>query len=191
MFCPKCGQPQVADDVRFCSGCGFALNIVTEVLAGGGRLNWRPPEEATPRGLSPRQKGIRQGAMLMLSTFLIVPIVIFLGVATLHLPGQLIPLAAVICIFGGLLRILYAAMFEESVAQSAQPSFPSYAPPSPPNYLGTPSQNSALPPPRAAPAPTYRPRYNTGELVERPSSVTENTTRLLDKQPTDPSERQP
>lgn len=125
--------------------------------------------------------------MLMLSTLLIVPIVIFLLVATLGMPGQLIPLAGAVCIFGGLLRILYAALFEESAPHRFQSaSMPYVPPPQPPNYLGTPVQGSALPPPRSAPIPTYRPRYNTGELVERPASVTENTTRLLDKQSEEP-----
>ena len=186
MFCPKCGQRQVADDVRFCSSCGFALNVVSDVLTGGGRLPWRPPDAATPQGLSPRQRGIRQGAMLMLSTVLVVPIVIFLGVATLHLPGQLIPLAAVITVFGGLLRILYAALFEESFEPRSQAT-PPYAQPVPPHYLGQPPRVSSLPPPRNEPVPTYRPRYNTGELIERPPSITENTTRLLDKQRDEPS----
>lgn len=190
MFCPKCGQRQVAEDVRFCSGCGFSLNVVAEVLAGSGQLlHWRPPELPPPaQGLSPKQKGIRQGAMLMLSTLLIVPIVALLGVATLGLPGQLVALAAVICVFGGLLRILYALLFEESAPRLASPVSLAYVPPAaPPNYLGTPAQGAALPPHRSAPAPYYRPqRFNTGELVERPTSVTENTTRLLDKQPEEP-----
>lgn len=187
MFCPKCGQRQAADDVRFCSSCGFALNVVTDVLAGGGQLRWRPPEASAPQGISPRQKGIRQGAMLMFSTLLVMPVVIFLLVATLHMPRQLIPLAGAVCIFGGLLRILYAIFFEESAPTGGQAPAPHYVPPSaPPNYLGSPARGSALPPPRSAPAPAYRPRYNTGELAERPASVTENTTRLLDRQPEEP-----
>lgn len=185
MFCPKCGQRQAADDVRYCSSCGFALNVVSDVLAGGGQLHWRPPEASAPRPLSPRQKGIRQGAMMMMSTMLVMPVVIFLGVALLRLPGVIIPLAGAICIFGGLLRILYAAYLEEDSPRNVAHAAPPYVPPSsPPNYLGTPVQNTALPPPRTA--PSYRPRYNTGELVERPGSVTENTTRLLDRQPEEP-----
>ena len=189
MFCPKCGQRQAADDVRFCSGCGFTLNVVADVLAGGGQLHWRPPATpATPQPLSPRQKGVRQGAMLMLSTLLVVPVVIFLGVALLNLPGVLIPLAGAVCIFGGLLRMLYAMFLEEDRPAPAPHALPPYVPPpSPPNYLGTPSQQAAFPPPpRNAPAPSSRPRYNTGELAERPGSVTENTTRLLDRKPDEP-----
>jgi uncharacterized protein (DUF983 family) len=32
MFCPKCGQEQVSESVRFCSRCGFELNPVEEAL---------------------------------------------------------------------------------------------------------------------------------------------------------------
>lgn len=187
MFCPKCGQRQAADDVRYCSACGFPLNVVSDVLAGGGQLHWRPPEPAGPRPLTSRRKGVRQGAMMMLSTLLVMPIVIFLGVAILDLPDVLIPLAGAVCIFGGLFRILYALFFEEDAPRAAPSAAQGYVPPpAPPNYLGTPAQNSALPP-RAA--PPHRHRYNTGELVERPPSVTENTTRLLDRQPDEPPKR--
>lgn len=185
MFCPKCGQRQAADDVRYCSSCGFALNVVSDVLAGGGQLHWRPPEPAGPRPLTARQKGIRQGAMMMISTLLIVPLVALLGVALLNLPAPLVGLAAVVCFCGGLLRIIYAAMFEgdePAAATAAPPVAQAYVPPhAPPNYLGTPTPREAALPPR--PAPSHRPRYNTGELAERPGSVTENTTRLLDHRP--------
>ncbi len=33
MFCPKCGQEQASESVRFCSRCGFKLNTVDEALA--------------------------------------------------------------------------------------------------------------------------------------------------------------
>jgi uncharacterized membrane protein YvbJ len=33
MFCPKCGQEQASESVRFCSRCGFKLNTVEETLA--------------------------------------------------------------------------------------------------------------------------------------------------------------
>jgi hypothetical protein len=47
-----------------------------------------------------------------------------------------------------------------------------------------------LPPPQqSAPVPVYRKpqRFNTGEITPPSSSITENTTRLLDKQPDEPS----
>jgi len=192
MFCPQCGQRQTSNDVRFCSACGFALNAVTDLLAGGGRpQHWRPPEPpAAALPLSPRQKGVRQGAMIMLSTLLLVPLFAIFGVAMLGLPGEFVALAAVGCPVGGLLRILYALMLESNARPLPEAQQPAYVPPpSIPNYLGTPQRGTALPPPQGAPIPAQaRPqRYNTGELVEPPrASVTDHTTRLLGKQPDEP-----
>ncbi|HEX8339004.1 MAG TPA: hypothetical protein VF621_19950, partial [Pyrinomonadaceae bacterium] len=89
---------------------------------------------------------------------------------------------------GGFLRIMYALLFESNAPALAAPPQPSYMPPPTiPNYLGTPPpQSHALPPRQAAPihTPARPQRYNTGELVEPPrASVTDHTTRLLDKQP--------
>jgi hypothetical protein len=188
MFCPHCGQKQISNEVRFCSSCGFHLNVVSDLLLTGGRLAYQQPAAAVPRQLSPRQKGIRQGAMMMLSSLVVVPVVLFLGVVMLGLDGVLIPLAGSLCVMGGLLRMLYAVFFESDFQPPLPaPSAAYVPPPSPPNYLGTPQpqHNAALPPPRATPVPaqSFRPpRYDTGELPPHPSSVTDHTTQLLNKQ---------
>ncbi len=203
MFCPNCGQRQISNDARFCNACGFALNAVSDLLASGGRAHWRPPEPAhqlqpvhpaQPAVLTPRQKGIRQGVMLMLSTFLFVPLLAIFGVALLNLPGEIVALAAVGCPIGGLLRLLYAIMLESNVPAAPGPALAAayVPPPTIPNYLGTPVRNTTLPPPQSTPVPTpARPqRYNTGELVEPPrASVTDHTTRLLDKHPDEPPQQ--
>lgn len=194
MFCPNCGQRQVSNEARFCPACGFPLEVVGEVLAHGGRLQQRPPQPQGPVGLSPRQKGIRQGAMLMLTVMLVVPLLAIFGVALLRLPGELVALAAVGLPVAGLLRIFYALMFESNApflpAATQQAYMP---PPTIPNYVGTPQQQSHALPPRhftPTPMPARPQRYNTGELVEPPrASITDHTTRLLDKQP-DESPRQ-
>jgi hypothetical protein len=182
MYCPKCSQQQVDDNVRYCSRCGFPLGAVSELLASGGTA----PLVHMPSGsskLSPRQKGIRQGAMIMLSTMLIVPLVIFLLVAMMGLPGELIPLTAVLLFMGGLLRILYAVFLQENGASVKQDATPGYVPPPAPARLSTPARGSALPPAQGTPAaPAWRRPANTSELVS-PPSVTENTTRLLDERP--------
>ena len=189
MFCPNCGQRQNSNDARFCAACGFPLNVVGELLSNGGQLQWRAPAQGAGRP-SPRTRGVKQGAFLMLSTLVVVPIVIFLGVAMLGMPGELIPLTAVVCVMGGLLRMLYALFFESSDPADAPPA-QGYAPPAyTPNYVGTPQRPAPLPAPQGTPVPAaYQrpPRYNTGELVEPPKgSVTDHTTRLLDKQPEEP-----
>ena len=113
MFCPQCGQRQTSNEARFCSACGLPLNVVTELLANGGQLPWRPTAAGAGQ-LSPRQRGIRQGALMMLSTVLVVPLLAIIGYSLLHLPGQIIAVAAVGCPLGGLLRILYALFLEDS-----------------------------------------------------------------------------
>src|SRR5436309_68893 len=55
MFCPQCGQRQITNEARFCSGCGFPLNVVGELLANNGQLPWRPPQPEAV-GLSPRHR---------------------------------------------------------------------------------------------------------------------------------------
>ena len=187
MFCPHCGQKQVSNEVRFCSSCGFHLNVVSDLLLTGGRLAYQQQPAPGIRQLSPRQKGIRQGAMMMLSSLVVVPVVLFIGVAMLGLDGVLIPLAGSLCVMGGLLRMLYAVFFESEFQPTLPAAQPAYVPPpAPPNYLGTPQpqHNTALPPPQARPVPVPQfrpPRYDTGELPPHPPSVTDHTTRLLEK----------
>jgi hypothetical protein len=157
------------------------LYVVTELLKTGGQLTRRP---AAPGQMSPRSKGLRQGAMLMLSTLVIVPVTAILGVALLDLPGELVGAVAIICFMGGFLRMMYAMLFESTEAPEPANAPQQYVPPaSVPNYLGTPHIPASLPPQQSAPVNTYRPprRFDTGEIAP-PSSVTDHTTRLLDKQ---------
>ena len=176
MYCPKCGQLQISEDVRFCSRCGFLLEGVHSLLATGGTTPQYIPTANRP--LSARTKGVRQGAMLMLSTLFIVPMTAILIVGVLDGPGEIVALAAVFCFIGGLLRILYALMFENSYPEPDAIAAP-YSAPAVPQFERM-GRNAGLPPAPANLAPSWRPQPNTAELVHRPS-VTENTTRLLDK----------
>jgi hypothetical protein len=182
MYCPKCSQQQVDDNVRYCSRCGFPLGGVAELLVSGGILEVYQGGSKRP-WLSPRQRGIRQGAMMMLSLLLVMPVVIFLLVAMLGLPGELIPLIGAILLMGGILRMIYAAIFEEDRLHARPESLPQYVAPSTAQArLSTPSRGSALPPAQSTPTSAWRGPVNTSELVA-PPSVTENTTRLLDDRP--------
>lgn len=179
MYCPKCGQLQISDNVRFCSRCGFLLEGVTLVLASGGSIPTRYIKTEN-QPLSPRSKGVRQGAMLMLSTFLVVPIVALITVNLLEPTAPLlIPLAAIVCFVGGLLRMLYALLMENAVATPEDELERGYGPRATPQ-LDRASFNAALPAASATPTSTWRARPNTAEIYQ-PPSITENTTRLLDK----------
>ena len=60
MYCPQCSQQQVSENVRFCSRCGFSLQIVTALLTNDGALPEHAVAEVESR-LSRRQKGVRLG----------------------------------------------------------------------------------------------------------------------------------
>jgi hypothetical protein len=175
MYCPQCGQQQVSDSLRFCSRCGFPLEGVLQLLGSGGA----PPlyQPIGPREMSARRKGVRQGAALFLAGVVLVPV---LGIFNSFIEGPnfdiFVALAAVIFFLGGLMRMLFAGLFEEA---APKPLF------MPGSYASLPVSQlalhapAALPPAQHNPAPAWRPRTNTAE-VRQPSSVTENTTRLLD-----------
>jgi hypothetical protein len=178
MYCPRCGQLQATDTMRFCSRCGFAMEGTMQLLAHGGMLPvYQPSGE---KGISPRRRGVKQGAFLMLLGALIVPI---FGIMSAFAPGRLdnvfaffAALSAVICFVGGPLRMLFAAIFEEGAPRSL--THVNYQTPA-----ALPSARvSALPPASAAnPASQWR-RPDTAEL-QTPASVTDSTTQLLDREP--------
>jgi hypothetical protein len=180
MFCPQCGQQQVSGIVRFCSRCGFPLDGVIQLLSSGGMLPvYQPPEEAMK--ISPRRVGVKQGGLLLLLGAVLVPL---LGVMTSFSNSVFLEIltafAAIICFVGGPLRMLYAAVFEEGAPNPYRQTQRPYVPaPSSSHQFNPHVPQSALPPPPAQ-APSWRSRPITAELAS-PPSVTENTTRLLDR----------
>ncbi|MEK6279819.1 MAG: zinc ribbon domain-containing protein [Acidobacteriota bacterium] len=66
MYCPKCSQEQVFEEVKFCSRCGFQLNAVKELLTSDATqtANINEPHEGS--NIS-RQRDVILGAMMMLA----------------------------------------------------------------------------------------------------------------------------
>jgi len=181
MYCPQCGQQQASSEMRFCSRCGFPLGGVAELLAQGGVLR-SGDEQSQEQTLSPRRRGVRQGVLMMLVGVVLVPVLAILKGSTFgpNMLDLLVPLSAVICFAGGMMRILYALIYEEGTP-GVKRDMPAYAPPVTPAQLNMGLRGSALPPPQSIPVPTFAPRRaNTAELVP-PQSITENTTKLLDE----------
>ena len=183
MYCPKCGQSQVSAEVRFCSRCGFPLVVVGDLLATGGVLPARVSgEEGTGvRPVSPRRRGVKKGVGLLLASILLLP---FFGIMheAIGTPLEFMMLGA-LGMLAGFLRIIYAAFFED-----ATPRVPQFVPPpqlyTPPiaSRLHGATQES-LPAAQGVPVNDYRqPQVHTAEIM-RPPSVTDHTTRLLDKHP--------
>src|SRR3954454_23299850 len=86
MFCPRCGQQQISDEVRFCPRCGLSLAQVPALLAAGVE----PAAEGAPRGTPTRKrKQIRRGAKIMFFSAVLFPI--FLGISiAIDEPGPLV-----------------------------------------------------------------------------------------------------
>jgi hypothetical protein len=117
MYCPQCGQQQASSEMRFCSRCGFPMGGVAELLAQGGMLR-SGSEEAQEQTFSPRRRGVRQGVLMMLIGAVLVPVLAILN-GFMHGPNildLLVPISAVLCFAGGLMRILYAVIYEESAS---------------------------------------------------------------------------
>lgn len=179
MFCPQCGQQQATGVIRFCSRCGFPLDGVIQLLATGGMLPvYRSPDEPVP--ISARRKGVKQGGVLLLSGAVVVPLLgVMASFGNSAFLEILTAFAAIICFIGGPLRMLYAGLFEEGapspvIHYGTPAQRPQFGPPAPQHAL-------PMPPPQTRVPASWRPRPNTAELAT-PPSVTENTTRLLEKE---------
>jgi hypothetical protein len=179
MFCPQCGQQQVSEAARFCARCGFQLGAVAGLLTTGGRgAAPEPAFEAVPAPPSPKRKGAQLGGKLMLSGMFLAPALAMLS-ELIGTPDEL-AMVGMIVFLAGLFRLLYALLFEDGPyrqhlqRQPASVLQPQFAPP--------PHAVTALPPQQSQPAHTYvPPRPDTSELAYRPS-VTEGTTRLLERE---------
>lgn len=179
MYCPQCGQQQATDSMRFCARCGFPLEGAMVLLAHGGML---PRYEAASgeTKISPRRRGVKQGAILMLIGAVLVPL---LGVFASFAPGRIemafeffAAAAAILCFIGGPLRMLFAALFEEGAPSRQYPLPSTYAQPA----VAPPVRVAALPQPSPTLTAGWR-RPQTAEIQQPPSVVADHTTRLLEK----------
>ena len=188
MHCPKCGQQQVVDEMRFCSRCGFPLSVVTEVLSHGGTLPEREAEASAPK-LTARQRGKRLAVILLLTGLLLAMIggiikepengnPLDIGVA-----GTLLLFSpAIVCIVAGFVRFLYALLLEGNAPRRSHS-------PGLKGNIGESAQldaagryYAALPASHGVPVTDFgTKRVKTAEMANVPS-VTENTTKLLDEQ---------
>jgi hypothetical protein len=179
VYCPRCGQEQISAEVRFCSRCGFLMTGMTEIVINGGI-----PQElmaGAPKPPTPRRRGLKQGGAWFLFGIVIVSV---LGVLSniLRFNDDIVGLAAVIFLLGGFIRMVFALIFEsgnpaektleENVYQTAQ------------KLLNKKPKAGELPAQQSIPVDSYMPPRqsnwrDTNDL--EPSSVTDPTTKLLEK----------
>ncbi len=179
MYCPNCGQQQVSNEMRFCSRCGLALSGLADWLAGGRPMVITAPQEtpATPPPVSSRRKAIRRAAKLMFFSGVIFPVFLIIAIAEGD-PGPLV--VPFITFFLALAWMLYARLFMDP-----GPTVNYQQPAQPPRLVSMPAHtpaHSQLPPASTIPIADLRnTQVRTNELAQ-PPSVTENTTRFLDKE---------
>ncbi|MFN6964015.1 MAG: hypothetical protein ACK4S4_09655 [Pyrinomonadaceae bacterium] len=116
-------------------------------------------------------------------TFLVVPIVAIIS-ASLDLGPWGVAIATIVLAVGGVLRMLYSLLFDSNEPDGLPATFPSF---SHNQAQGTTAPPAALPPQQSHPASSYTPPpHAAGSWRDAtdptPSSVTESTTRLLEKE---------
>lgn len=168
MFCPKCSQ-QSADEVRFCPRCGLSLAGLAAYVAANGL---GPPEPPVPRApvMTARRRGMRRGAKLMFFCTVVMPAAALLAFED-DAPGPLLLVCT--AFLAGLAWLVYSWLFGDNVLPVGKDAAR--------RDLGAAGDRPALGAPQLTPAPLFnRQSADTGEIY-RPPSVTENTTKLLDK----------
>lgn len=175
MYCPKCSQEQVSEEVRFCSRCGFSIAAVRELIASG---NVTPATDAQGGPRSCGQQAVRRGAWIMLASL---AFSLFVGFMTAIDDDFAIMLFLPFLGFVfGILNVFYGAFFADKRALKRAASKAGFVPM--PGQFATPARSPELPPARMAPVESFpSKRGATAEMVQ-PPSVTENTTRLLDEE---------
>jgi hypothetical protein len=168
MYCPKCGTQNV-DDASFCRGCGANVSLVPQALEG------RLPEAVSVEGKGRRAKKREEDdppnlTYALVKTFVgIAFVLVALSVKNVYqIAGQLwwfwmfIPAAG--SLGSGVAE--FVRLYQSQRKQTGQLS--------PGNAYVPPVISST---PRATELPPQR----VGADIYRPSSVTENTTKLLEK----------
>jgi hypothetical protein len=166
MFCPKCSQEQVSDELRFCSRCGFRLGVVKALLvndAASGDGDARPLK----RPFNKRDASI--GASLMFLLALLIA-AITVGLPPAHSAPILLllvawPLLVLLINIKPILRYFVkgdAGMDERSASPALRARF-----------------KQPLPAPQSIPTDLYIPKAPDTADMSVPRSVTEGTTNLL------------
>ena len=190
MHCPSCGQKHVSstehlrplpgwrDEVRFCSRCGFPMELVGELLDHGGFLP-KLAELNQKKAIFTRKNGVVFSIFWMILLMMLVPAIIGIG----NGPGEAQAICAVIGLFGGLMIMIGSIVLLPSSEQDPdlaqqmrslqQTTHDLYG-----------ARHQALPPQQSIPASAYAPRAglwrDTNELET--SNLSESTTRPLENE---------
>lgn len=164
MFCPKCGQPQVSNEVRFCVRCGLQLDNVKSLITNEVMFVQREAyNQPVPTWKKP---GVKTSAKLIFLSIILAPIFFSLAIINEN-PGPLIVPFTLFLL--GILWMIYSLVFGESpMSRKANQ-----------NLINPANTQAYLPQPQPQKTLHAQP-INTAEMI-KPPSVTENTTKLFEQ----------
>lgn len=178
MFCPRCSQEQISEEIKFCSRCGFPLGLVSELLAHNGLFPQLAQLGKGKKFLTRKNGLIFSLLWFMFFTMLMAPIAGMENgndAATMALFGTI----------GGLILLIMSFAFLKNEPKNTEKLERDSQAYELKNLRQ--SEQTALPPMQSqsaqsyvSPANSWR-APNTGELVQS-QSVTEGTTKLLKKE---------
>jgi hypothetical protein len=176
MHCPQCGERIITDEARFCKHCGFALDAIKDLLAPAVQ-DKKPPGllNISVGGDTRSLRGLNQAAYLLLLAFVPVLLAIAQGVFSFTLAAPLLLIKAFF-----VLLTLPALRFGYAIYEAKQGWEPATK-----AQMGTDPQELELAQQDGAYGLDLRiRRVNTAEII-RPASITEHTTKLLNKAESD------
>jgi hypothetical protein len=177
MHCPRCGQQQVSEEIKFCSRCGFPLGLVSELISHGGFLPQLADLPKNKKWLT-RKNGLKFSLIWFIFFTMLCP-----ALAGLGGEEELAGFFAILGSLGGLLMMVSSFLFLPNEPKLYQAENIMQQPNHPAQFAQG-AQHQALPPQSYQPAESYIPAAgswkapNTGDLVQ-PGSVTDATTKLL------------
>jgi uncharacterized membrane protein YvbJ len=160
MFCPKCGQQQTSEEIRFCSRCGVRLSVIRDLLSTDSVVITDKTESPLPTLVSL--------IMFIAALLAVAASLVYVGPASHQMVMFSLIAAAITFVFLLSCRPwrLIHKLFSEDAGQI--------------NQVSSATSEHALPPAQSIPATEFSTRrVNTAEMVQ-PPSITEHTTRLLD-----------
>lgn len=118
MFCSSCGFNQSNRESNYCSGCGRSLN---EEVQTEERFHYNPQMiyQKQPGFVSMRKNGLKVGGKMILAGLVLVPLFGVLAEG-FGVNPVLAGLTALICFWGGFLRMVYAVIFEGNETESLE-----------------------------------------------------------------------
>jgi hypothetical protein len=180
MFCPNCSQEQISDDIKFCKSCGFPLADVSEALKNNGYV-----ERNVVQSAKELKKDVTKGVVVITLSSLFFILSLIFGTPEPSYFVQFNLLIGVLCFIFGLILIGYS-FFKKPVNKSEQENYQFDSRKQPQFVLENQKTEFLLNEKDFSEFVDVKAfdtsRLKVEQIVEQPPSVSEGTTKLLNKE---------